>query len=104
MNKDILNEVIEAEKEIQKCIELEQERLHAWLGQVKTEAAEAVARAERNDGDEQGRAIETARREAEAKAKQIVADAEARAARFQDLDEAALAEVIRKRLPRILLE
>jgi|OpeIllAssembly_1097287.scaffolds.fasta_scaffold33403_2 vacuolar-type H+-ATPase subunit H len=104
MDKDILNEVIEAEKEIQKCIELEQERLRAWLDQVKTEAAEAVARAERNDGDEQGRAVESARRDAEAKAKQIVADAEERAARFHDLDEAALAAVVKKRLPRILLE
>jgi len=104
MNKDILNEVIEAEREIQQCIEREQERLRVWLDQVKKESAEAVARAEGHDGESLGRALEEATRDAAMRAKQAVEGAEARAARFKDMDEAALAEVILKRLPRILLD
>ena len=104
MDKDILNEVIEAEKEIQKCIEEEQVRLRAWLDEVKKEAAEAVARAEKNDGESLGRAIDEAKGRAEKQAKLDVEKAEARAARFKDLDEAVLKVIVMKRLPRILLE
>ena len=43
MDKDILNEVIEAEKDIQQCIKEEQLRLRTWLDQVKKESAETVA-------------------------------------------------------------
>lgn len=104
MDREILNEVIEAEKEIQQCIEQEQARLRAWLDQVKKEAAEAVARAERNDGAGLQRAADEAKKEAEQRAKEIVAAADAAAARFKDLDEASLAAVVKRRLPRILLD
>jgi vacuolar-type H+-ATPase subunit H len=104
MDKDILNEVIEAEKEIQQRIEQEQGRLSAWLEQVKKESSEAVALAEKNDGEALGRAIEDAKGNAEKQATLAVASAEARAARFQAVDDAVLTAVIMKRLPRILLE
>jgi vacuolar-type H+-ATPase subunit H len=104
MNKDILNEVIEAEREIQQCIEQEQERLRAWLDQVTRESAEAVARAEGHDGKSLGRVLDEAKQTAAMQAKQVVEAAEARAAQFRELDEAALAGLILKRLPRILLE
>jgi hypothetical protein len=104
MDKDILNEVIEAEKEIQQCIEQEQSRLRDWLDGVKKTSAEAVARAERNDGESLGRALEEAKLDAETRAKQAVEAAEVRAGRFKDLDDAALTGVIMKRLPRILLD
>jgi len=104
MDKDILNEVIAAEKEIQQCIKQEQGRLRAWLDEVKKEAAEAVARAEKNDGESLGRAIEEAKLSAGKQAKQVVESAEARAARFKELDDAVLRAIIMKRLPRILLD
>lgn len=104
MDKDILNEVIEAEKDIQQCIELEQDRLREWIETVKNASAEAVARAEKNDGESLGRALEEARREAEAQAKRSVKEAEERAARFENLDKAVLAAVVMKRLPRMLLD
>ena len=104
MDKDILNEVIEAEKDIQQCIEQEQARLRIWLDGVKKETAEAIARAEQNDGESLGRTLEEAKRDAEVRAKQAVDSAEARAARFQDLDDTVLREIIMKRLPRILSE
>jgi len=104
MDKDILNEVIEAEKDIQQCIEQEQARLLDWLDGGKKDAAEAVARAERSDGESLGRALEAAKQDAEKRAKEAVASAEARAVRFKDLDDAVLTAIIMKGLPRILLE
>jgi len=104
MDKDILNEVIEAERNIQQCIEQEQARIRDWLDGVKKEAAEAIARAERNDGESLGRALEDAKRDAEERAKQVVESAEARAARLKDLNDTVLTAIIMKRLPRILLE
>lgn len=104
MDKDILNEVIEAEKEIQHCIEDEQAKLRTWLDQVKREASEAVAREENNDRELLTRALEDAKQSAEAKAKQVVDDAAARSARIEKLDDGTLTGIILKRMPRILLE
>jgi vacuolar-type H+-ATPase subunit H len=104
MDKDILNEVIEAEKDIQQCIEQEQARLRTWLDQVKKESAETVAHAERSDGESLGRALEEAKRDAEKRAKQTVESAEAQSARLKGLDDSVLTAIIMKRLPRILME
>jgi len=104
MDKDILNEVIEAEKEIQHCIESEQEKLRIWLDQVKREASAAVAREENNDHEQLTRSLEDTKRTAEAKAKALVNDARARSERISDLGDDALVDIILKRMPRILLE
>jgi len=104
MDKDILNEVIEAEKAIQHCIEDEQAKLRAWLDQVKREAAEAVEREENNDRDLLTQALNDAKGRAEAKAKQVVDDAAARSLRIEKLDDGTLTGIILKRMPRILLE
>lgn len=104
MDKAILNEVIDAEKAIQSCIEGEQVKLRTWLDQAKREASEAVAREENNDGELLARALEEAKRSAEATAKQVVEDAAMRSQRIEKLDDGSLTAIILKRIPRILLE
>ena len=104
MDKDILNEVIEAEKVIQQCIEVEQAKLLTWLDQVKRESSEVVAREENNDRELMTRALEDAKQSAEAKAKQVVDDAAKRTLRIEKLDDGTLTGIILKRMPRILLE
>jgi vacuolar-type H+-ATPase subunit H len=104
MDKDILNEVIEAEKEIQHCIEGEQAKLRTWLDQVKREASEVVAHEEQNDHDLLKQALEDAKGRAEAKAKQVVDDAAKRSLRIEKLDDGILTGIILKRMHRILLE
>jgi len=104
MDNNILNEVIEAEKEIQHCIEDEQAKLRIRLDQVKRDASEAVAREENNDRDLLTRALEDAKRSAEAKAKQVVDDAAQRSLRIEKLDDGTLTGIILKQMPRILLE
>jgi vacuolar-type H+-ATPase subunit H len=104
MDKDILNEVIEAEKVIQHCMEGEQEKLRTWLDQVKRESSEAVAREENNDRELLTQALEDAKQSAEAKARQMVDDAATRTLRIEKLDNGTLTGIIIKRMPRILLE
>jgi len=104
MDKDILNEVIEAEKEIQHCLEGEQAKLRTWLDEVKRESSEAVAREEKNDSELLKRALDDAKQSAEAKAKQVVEDAALRSMRIEKLDDGTLTGIILKRMPRILLE
>ena len=104
MDKDILNEVIEAEREIQHCIEDEQAKLRTWLDQVKREASESVVHEEQNDQNLLKQALEDAKGRAEAKAKQVVDDAAKRSLRIEKLDDGILTGIILKRMHRILLE
>ena len=104
MDKDILNEVIEAEKVIEHCMEGEQEKLRTWLDQVKRESSEAVAHEENNDRELLTQALEDAKQSAEAKARQMVNDAATRTLRIEKLDNGTLTGIIIKRMPRILLE
>ncbi|MDH4164340.1 MAG: hypothetical protein OEW15_16885 [Nitrospirota bacterium] len=104
MDKDILNEVIEAEKNIQRCLEAEQARLALWLDQVRRDAEESVRAEERNNGDSGRLALEEAKRDAAARARQVVAEAEQQARSLARLDDSTLAGIVMKRIPRILME
>ena len=104
MDKGILNEVIDAEKDIQSCIELEQSRLREMLERVRREAEESVAAAERGFSASHDRELESIRQEAEAKAKKIVEHATVRVERLGRVDDGTLTDIIMKRIPRILME
>ncbi len=104
MEKGILNEVIEAEKDIQACIEEEQARLREMLERVRREQAEAVAAVERDLSASRERDLEEARQKAEEKARKIVEDASGLAMRLEHVDDGVLTDIIMKRIPRILME
>lgn len=104
MDKGILNEVIEAEKDIQTCIEAEQVRLREMLEAVRREAEQSVAAAECELSATRERDLETIRQEAEAKARKIVEHASARVERLGRVDDGTLSGIIMKRIPRILME
>lgn len=103
MDKDILNEVIEAEKDIQRCLEAEQARIAAWLEQVRLEAEAAVLREELNS-EVDGQTLEAAGKQASVAAQRIVDDAARDAKRLEGIDAAALTGIVMKRIPRILME
>ncbi len=104
MDKGILNEVIEAEKDIHACIEQEPARLREAVERAKQEAAETVAAAERELGTARERDLESVRQEAKIKAGKIVEHARERAARLERVDDGALTGIIMKQIPRILME
>ncbi len=104
MEKGILNEVIEAEKDIQVSIEQEQARLRETLECVRREAEASVAAAERELSASRERDLDAARQEAEARARKVVEEASGRVHRLERIDDDTLTGVIMKRLPRILME
>jgi|MudIll2142460700_1097286.scaffolds.fasta_scaffold539884_2 vacuolar-type H+-ATPase subunit H len=104
MDKDILNEVIGAEKEIQEGIEREQSRLREAVQCAQREADDSVARAARECSESQGREVHAAQQEAEARSRKVVDDAAALAARLERLGDRELIDIVLKQLPRILME
>jgi vacuolar-type H+-ATPase subunit H len=104
MDRDILNEVINAEKEIQERIEREQSRLRELEQCAQREADESVARAAQEMQESLERDGNAARQDAEARARTIVDDATALAGRLERLDDRELIDIVLKRLPRILIQ
>ncbi len=104
MDNNILNEVIEAEKEVQRCLEREQERVRQWLEEVRQEAEKAVAREEQDGSAARGQARELARQAAERRARELRDEAAAAAARLEQIDDRVLTGLIADKLPRILME
>ncbi len=102
MEKDILSEVIEVEKEIQKCLEVEKAKSHDWLEKVKKESEEELVREERNIKESLNKSIEMAKKEAELKSAEIVKQTEARAERLAKLNDGTLVGIVGKQIIRIL--
>jgi vacuolar-type H+-ATPase subunit H len=102
MQKDILSEVIEVEKEIQKCLEIEKAKSHDWLEKVKKESEEELAREEKNIKESLSKSIEVAKKEAELKAAGIVKQTEAGAERLTKLNDQTLVDIVGKQITRIL--
>ncbi|HTP04795.1 MAG TPA: hypothetical protein VMM54_06540 [Nitrospirota bacterium] len=102
MQKDILSEVIDVEKEIQKGLDVEKEKSHDWLEKVKKETEEELVREEKNIKESLNKSIEVAKKEAELKAVEIVKQTEARAQRLAKLNDQALVDIVGKQITRIL--
>jgi vacuolar-type H+-ATPase subunit H len=102
MEKDILSEVIEVEKEIQKCLELEKTKAREWLEKVQTESADEFTRSEREFQEAFDRALADAEKEAMVKAAEIVREAEAQAERLRTLGNGTLQGIVEKQIRRIL--
>ena len=102
MQKDILSEVIEVEKEIQKCLEDEKAKSQDWLQKVKKESAEELVREEKSIKESLNKSIEVAKREAELKAAEIVNQTEIRAERLAKLSDETLVDIAVKHITRIL--
>ncbi len=102
MEKDILSEVIEVEKEIQKCLEAEKVKSRDWLEKVKQESAEELVREEKNIKESLNKSIEVAKKKAELKAVEIVKQTEARAERLTKLNDKTLVGIVEKQIIRIL--
>jgi vacuolar-type H+-ATPase subunit H len=102
MERDILSEVIEVEREIQKCLELEKTRAQEWLEKVKRGSSEELARSEREIRETFDRALADAEKEAAVKAAQVVREAEAQVARLRTLDDGLLTRIVAKQTRKIL--
>lgn len=102
MDNTILSEVIEVEREIQKCLELEQAKARDWLEKVKKECADEVLKEEARIRDSLAAAEERAGKEAEESAASSVRDAAAFVEQMDHLDRSMLQAVVDKHLRTIL--
>lgn len=102
MEKDILSEVIETEKEIQKCIEQEMQKAKEWLEDVRKKAALELKQAEQEYTTALEQAMADAEKEAAARAMAVRKNSEMQADRLGKLDDRILKSILEKRIKRIL--
>ena len=102
MDNNILSEVIEVEREIQKCLEIEQTKARDWLEKVKKECEAEVLKEEALIKDSLAAAENLARKEAEESAASSVRDAAALVEHMDHLDRAVLQAVVEKHIRTIL--
>jgi len=102
MDNNILSEVIEVEREIQKCLEIEQTKARDWLDKVKKECEAEVLKEEAQIKDSLAAAENLARKEAEESAAASVRDAAALVEHMDHLDRVVLQAVVEKHIRTIL--
>jgi len=102
MERDILSQVIEAEKEIQQCLELEKIKVRGWLERVKKESEEEFIQEDKRIRESLEKSVAEATKEAEAEAAGIVSKATTTAERLEQLKPDTLSKIITKQIEKIL--
>jgi predicted phage gp36 major capsid-like protein len=102
MERDILSQVIEAEKEIQQCLDLEKIKAREWLERVKKECEEEFIREDKKIKEALEKATAEAAREAGVKAAGAVSRAAAASERLGRLQTKALSRIVAKQIAGIL--
>ena len=102
MEKDVLARIIEAERQIQECLNDQRAKAREWLENLGKEAEEDFAQEQIGMKESLGEAARTAQRLAETKAATIIKAAEEKAARVGELDDAALKRAVMARIRRIV--
>jgi len=104
MEKDLLGEVIEVEKELQRCLEEERARSKEWLEQARNEFEKEAAQEESLIQRSAERSREQAEQEASRRADKIVKQAERLAGRLGALRNDSVSRIVKDHLRTILPE
>ncbi len=102
MEKGILHEVIEVEKEMLRYIESEEVKLQKWLEQVKNESEKQLTLEEEKVRKSFLNFVKNAIHDAERKASDIVREAITQSDRLEKLDTGTLTRIVMKHINRIL--
>ena len=102
METDILNAVIQAEREIQQKLEGEQKKAREWLQSVRTETDQALLAEEARLKALLEEAVTDAKAQAERRAEELVASAVRTAKALGAMSEEALRGLVERALIRIL--
>ncbi len=102
MEKDVLSQVIEAEKEIQKCLESEKVKVREWIEAVKKESETDFRAEERAIKESFDLSLAESARQAEAKAGEITDAAGKSAGRLGHLRPETVQSIVEKRIDKIL--
>lgn len=104
MNNDLLREIIDVEKELQRALDQEKERARVWLEARKKELEEERAGKERELRTSFQTSREEIRREAESKAADAVKREERAADRISSLTTERLTRIVENHIHGILPE
>src|SRR5574337_265278 len=96
MEKDVLSQVIEAEKEIQKCIEAEKLKAREWLDEVRKECEETFLLEEKKMRESVEQALDRASGQAEAEAAGILSRAASAAERLGQLKKENVTAIVQR--------
>jgi hypothetical protein len=96
MDKSLLSEVIEVEKEIQRRCDLERAKSREWLEQTRKEFEAGYALEELRIAESLQQSLEDAKRTAEIRASDIVKEAAQLSERFAMLKSETLSRIIEK--------
>lgn len=102
MENDLLRDVIEVEKEIQRSLEQAKDASHQWLEAQKREIAEETGRQEKQITESFNQAQELARKNAENKASDVVTKAEQLADRIAHIENDTLSKIVANHIHKIL--
>ncbi len=102
MDNNVLSEVIEVEREIQKCLEIEQAKARDWLEKVKKVCEDEVLKEEDRIKDMLAAAEDRARKEAEESTASSVRAAATLVEHMDHLDRAVLQAIVEKHIRTIL--
>jgi hypothetical protein len=101
MDKNLLSEVIEVEKEIQRVCDLEKAKSREWLEQTRKEFEAGYALEEQSIAGSLQQSLEKAKRTAESRASDIVEEAAQMSERLAMLKSATLSRIVEKHISRI---
>ena len=102
MKKDLLQSVVEVEKEIQDSIEAEKLKAAEWLESVRVSCSKEIDDTRRQLEDNYSQSLEHACSEAEQKGAKIIADANRLADYFKNLPEEIINRSILRHISTIL--
>lgn len=102
MEKDILGQVIEAEKEIQKCLEAEKAKAQAWIESTKKELEAGFILEERNIRTSLALSEAEAVKESDRKAAEIIELASSAADHLCQVEAGTLQRLVEGKLKTIL--
>jgi vacuolar-type H+-ATPase subunit H len=102
MERDMLNEVIEVERDIHERLLAEKRKAGEWVDEVKKKAEKDILLEDERIKKLFEQAIKDARLDAEKKAHEVIVDANEKAERLAAISDEFLIKTIRKHIIRIL--
>lgn len=102
MDKDVLQQVIDTEKEIEQAIESEKKKINAWLSPIRTACEDELTRERERLRQDFQAAVAKGRQQAEQAAGQRLAACKNQATALDTLTDRQLQEIILKHLAVIL--
>jgi vacuolar-type H+-ATPase subunit H len=102
MQKDILDKIIEVEKEIQEQLRLEKMKSEELLEKVRQEIEEELQSTEKRLEETYDKALNEAKMDAEKEALRIVEQSQSISERIQNIDDETLKRILLKHLKGII--